>query len=122
MILQCNFVSRRLCRESALRAKHDEQNVKVGSRGAGEQLEHYGEGRRWRRGTLCRLRRTKVEAKCTLGGALCGAAEDGGATEEQVAIHLESLDLHPSIHACTQIPMLMTRRVLVIVSRVSSSI
>ena len=32
---------------------------------AGEQLEHYGEGRRQRRGALCRLRST--EAKHTLG-------------------------------------------------------
>ena len=34
MILRCSFVSRRLCRESALRAKHAKQNVKVKSRGA----------------------------------------------------------------------------------------
>ena len=35
------------------------------------------------------------------GGALCGAAEDGGAATEQVAFHIRSPDLHPSIHACT---------------------
>ena len=34
LILRCNFVSRRLCREFALRIKHDKQNVKVRSRGA----------------------------------------------------------------------------------------
>ena len=34
LILRCTFVSRRLCRESALRAKQDKQNVKVRSQGA----------------------------------------------------------------------------------------
>ena len=33
----------------------------------GEQLEHYGEGRRRRHGALCKLRRTEVEAKRALG-------------------------------------------------------
>ena len=34
LIFRWSFVSRRLCMEFALRAKHDEQNVKVRSRGA----------------------------------------------------------------------------------------
>ena len=52
----------------------------------------------------------------TGGEALCKATEDGGAAAEQVAIHLRSPDLHPSIHAYTQIPMLVTRRVSVTIS------
>ena len=55
------------------------------------------------------------------GGALCGAMEDGGAAAEQVAIHLRSPDLHPLIHACTPIHMLLTQRVSIIISRVSAS-
>ena len=101
MILRCNFVSRRLCRESALRAKHDEQNVVVKSRGA---VEHYGKG--W----------STVQIAEDGGGALCRASEDGGVAAEQVAVHRRSPDLHPSIHACTQIPMLMIRRVSVTIS------
>ena len=83
-----------MCRESALRAKHDEQNVKV---------RNWGEvGALWRR--------TEAKARSTVqivedgGRALCGATEDGGAAAEQVAVHLRSPDMHPSIHACTRIP------------------
>ena len=50
------------------------------------------------------------------GGALCEAMEDGGAAAEQVAVHLRSPDLHPSIPTCTHIPMIMTRRVSVTIS------
>ena len=56
------------------------------------------------------------------GGAPCGAAEDGGAAAEQVDVHIQSPDLHPSICACTQIPMLVTRRISVTIARVSACI
>ena len=56
------------------------------------------------------------------GRALCKATKDGGAAAEQVAVHLRSPDLHPSIPTCTQIPMLMTQRASVTISRVSASI
>jgi len=56
------------------------------------------------------------------GGALYGIAEDGGTAVEQVVVHLRSPDLHPSIPACTQISMLVTRRVLVTISWASASI
>ena len=51
-----------------------------------------------------------------------GALEDGGAAAEQVAVHLRSPDMHPSIQACTQTPMLMTHRVPVTISPVSATI
>ena len=70
-------------------------------------------GRRWRR---------NAHWAEDGGRALCGATEDGCAAAEQVAVHLRSPDLHPSIPACTQIPMLMTRRVSVTISRVSANI
>ena len=72
----------------------------------GEQLEHYGEGRKQRRGTLCRLRRRRRSAHWADDGgkALCEATEDGGATAEQVSIHLLSPNLHPSIHAALRYP------------------
>ena len=101
-------MNRRLCKESALRAKEVEQNVKVRNRG--------GVGALWRR--------TEAEGRSTVqiakdGG---GAVEDGGAAAKQVAVHLRSPDLHPSIPAYTQIPMLMTQRVSVTISRVKASI
>ena len=82
-------MSGRLCKESALRAKQDEQNVKIISRGAVGAL--------WRRmeaearsivqiaedggGGEARIgRRTEAE--------LCGATEDRGVAAEQVAVHL----------------------------------
>ena len=97
LILRCSFVSRRLCRESALRAKHDEQNVKVKSWGAMEAL--------WRR--------TEAEHSAE--------QQRMEAPPWSKLVYLRSPDLHPSIPICTHIPMLMIQRVVTI-SRVPASI
>ena len=47
LILRCSFLSRRLCKESALCAKQDEQNVKVRNRGAIGALWRRMEAEAW---------------------------------------------------------------------------
>ena len=70
---------------------------------AEERLEHYGEGRRQRRGTLCRLRRTGTEAKRALGGGRRRSvvrSNNGWRRRHRASCRSSSKPWHASLSIC----------------------